>query len=198
MYSYLRKLADHPLLWPVKPIVRTLIELIPLYRGCKFCMALLALASGLLFIGSYYLTKTLESSIHKVVADLFEDTIKQEIGFQFGKALTGLFISNSAFFLFRFVLAKALYAAYELGRDRCFAILIVLFIGLSAAAGLLHFQYPDATGQLLFLRKIVFGGALAMWIALIWFWRRYVFRGRERKIVFDHEVGAALVRARSG
>jgi hypothetical protein len=189
--------AKHPLLWPIRPIAKLFCDAYQLSPYSKLgAFGLFLLNCGLLF-GSYVFTHEL--------SNLTQDLLYKVIGEQLPKQavliaagwLAQLIVSNSTFFLVRFVLAKLVYAVYELGRDVVFAVLILLFSTVLLWLSGAYYFSGEKIDEFIRLHRILILGFLISWVITSWYWARYIYRSKENKHVFDHEVGAALVQLTS-
>lgn len=187
---------DISFLWPVRPIAKLFCDAYQLSPHSKLgAIGLFAINCGLLFF-SYVLSHDLSNFTQDALYRLIGEQLPKQVVLLIAGWLAQLLITNSTFFLVRFVLAKLFYAIYELGRDVVFAILVLpLVIGL-AWLGIAYFahQLPDTFIQ---DHKLFVLGLLINWIVTSWYWGRYIYRSKERKHVFDHDVGAALVQLTS-
>jgi hypothetical protein len=146
-----------------------------------------------LLIGGYILTHGFSNLTQDLLFKIIGEQIpRQFVTFAAG-GLAQLVVTNSAFFVVRFVLAKIIYAIYELGRGIVFSILVLIL----AAGGLwLAGQYYldwNAPSEFVQSHRILVFSVLISWTITTWYWGRYIYRGSTRQHVFDYEVGAALV-----
>ena len=186
--------TDSPIFFPVRPIAKLFCEVWRLLPYSRYTsIVLFAICCILLFI-SYVLTRHVAEYAQELVLGTIEDRLKRKVAITLGGWAIQLFVSNSVFFLFRGVLAALVYVIYQLGRDAVFA-LILLF--LTAAVGTCAFEYytdSSALNQFFNLHRVELILAFFLWTLSIWYWRRYLFRNRNNYSIFDHDVGAALVR----
>ncbi len=121
----------------------------------------------------------------------------QEVGSRLTFAALNLLISNAQLVAVQLAIRVVLAAAYELGRTRCFA-LLVLFT-FSAWVVLAGFLAASGKSTQVFCKdeSIAVGAIIGLSAILAWFWSRYIQRFQPNRRVFDDEVGAALVHYRS-
>jgi hypothetical protein len=139
------------------------------------------------------LTKQIMETVQDLIFGTIEDQFKRKIATTLGQWSIQLLMSNSSFFMVRFILAKFAYAAFELGRDAVFSILLTLLTASALACGALYYHADALMIEFLREYRLLVSFTLSIWTLTIWYWGRYVFRSNSNQTVFDHEIGAVLV-----
>lgn len=189
--------AGHPFLLPIRPVAKLFCDAYQLTPHSKLWASALFLLNCGLLLGSYVLTHDISNFTQDILYRLIGEQLPKQAVMLAAGWLAQLVITNSAFFLVRFVLAKFMYVIYELGRDVVFSILILTIITGSTWLCLMY--YSGGVGATIFVQthRLFVIGLIVIWTIVSWYWARYIYGGRGRKHVFDHEVGAALIQLSS-
>ena len=185
--------GNHRLLGPIRPIALTLCDALATARQSRFwAVGLLLAVLGLLFI-SHLSAEEIEALTGKLVRAL---VAKYVSGFTTDWVYTGFLhwaLANGTFFVFRVGAFFVLYAAYELKRDIVFALLCLatICLGLVLVAAYIGSE-PGKGTSLERVGSLMLGSGSV----LAWYWSRYYAPANPNRKVFDHEVGAAMVRLR--
>lgn len=183
---------EHPLLWPVRPIARTLCDALGLVKHCRFCAINMFLLSGILLFLSYEVSHEFGDVIRYAVHNVLEDAIPRQILTLITSWLTQIIISNTYFFIFRYIISRLLYALYELGNALVYSLLRLIVIGTTGAVTTLYFLKGGAVEEFIRSQKLLTASVLISWSIMAWYWARYVHRKGVNRKIFDHDVGAAL------
>ncbi|MDX2202741.1 MAG: hypothetical protein NW223_08320 [Hyphomicrobiaceae bacterium] len=144
-----------------------------------------------LFYLSYKTTKLLDAQIADYIQNVLKERFSGQAATIVASALGNLVISNAQFQAFRLVLRGALAIAYDLGRTRCHAILLLLCVSGWIAAlsemGVRQGRLTVGDNQAPLL--VIFG----VTVFTLWFRGRYISAFGQGRQIFDHEVGAALI-----
>ena len=188
--------ADHPVLLPIRPIARGLCDLWEAIPETKFGAVILFGIYALLLFISYVITKNVTETFKDLLFETIEDSAKRIVVVTLAQWAIQLVITNSSFFLVRYLLAGVAYAAFELGRDAVFSILLTLLCGSIIVVGYLLYSEAEPLMEFIDNHRFLFLELISAWAVTLWYWQRYIIRGRNNRTVFDHEIGAVLVRLR--
>ena len=185
--------AKHPLLLPIRPIAKLFCDAYQLSPYSRLgAFGLFLLNCGLLF-GSYILTHGLSNVTQDLLYKVIGEQLPKEAVLIAAGWFAQLIVSNSIFFIVRFVLTKLIYAAYELGRDVVFASFIFILVAILLWLSGSYYLKGGTIAEFVQAHRVLILVALISWVVTIWFWARYVYRSNDKRHVFDHEIGAALV-----
>lgn len=187
-----------PWLRPIRPIALTLCDAVGLAPQSKFCAVGIGLCAVALLVMVHLTVGHVEGltrdAIYLVIRHYVSQYVSRSGTDWFYTVLLHWALSNGAFALFRIAAYLVLRAFYDLGRDVVFALLALLAAVLSLALVVQHYAAGSVPAALSIERV---GGAIFVLSAvLVWFWARYISPNSQHRKVFDHDVGAALVRLR--
>ena len=188
--------AEHPLVWIVRPIARTLCDALGLRKKTKSCAATLFILSVALLGVAWYVSRMFDPIIREIVQRHLQDYITQQLSRAAANYLVQLVISNALFVVLRSLIWCILYCLYELGRDRAFALILLvtlLLLSVVAGSGLLS-EKPvvDFAHE----HRVLLGLTSASALVTAWFWKTYVLANASGRRVFDFDIGSALSRLR--
>lgn len=185
--------GNHRLLGPVRPIALTLCDALATARQSRFWAVGLVLAVLGLLLVSHLSAEQIEALTGKLIRAL---VAKYVSGLTADWVYTGFLhwaLANGAFFAFRLGAFFVLYAVYELGRDNVFALLCLATIGVGVVLAAAFVGTEPVGGASLEKTASLMLGSASV---LAWYWSRYCSSTNPNRKVFDHEVGAAMVRLR--
>lgn len=190
--------GSSPWLRPIRPIALTLCDAVGLSRDSRFCaLALVLCAAGLLLLVHLtvgHVEGLTRDAIYLVIRHYVSQYVTKSGTDWFYTVLLHWALSNGAFALFRIAAYLVLRAFYDLGRDVVFALLALIVAALSLALIAQHYAAGSAPAALPIER--VGGAIFVLTTVLVWFWSRYISPHNAHRKVFDHDIGAALVRLR--
>jgi hypothetical protein len=185
--------GNHRLLGPIRPIALTFCDALATARQSRFWAIGLVLAVLGLLLASHLSAEQIEALTGKLIRAL---VAKYVSGLTTDWIYTGFLhwaLANGAFFVFRLGAFFVLYAVYELGRDNVFALLSLATIGVGVLLAAAFAGSEPVGGASLEKTASLMLGSASM---LAWYWSRYCSPTNPNRKVFDHEVGAAMVRLR--